>query len=403
MIRAIIFLSILSGMVLGNLFWWRHAHVTARNLRYARVLQVAVGIWGFTMFAVMALLVTSRIARMGLLDWMPRGVLAAVYLWHLLFVLGWVVWRLIRNGVRLTARLVRKPPPIERLPEPLPTRRQFLVGTAVMAPPVIATLAAWRSVSQMNYFRVNTVTLRILNLPPALAGLSIAHVSDIHIGKFTNDAVLKSIVEATNQLNPDLVLFTGDLIDYTLADLPAGLGILRRLNPKIGLCMCEGNHDLFESRRGFERQVEAAGFPLPINSSHHVNVRGQDVQLLGLRWGGADLLDESLAATEELIAESVQTLTAQLRPGSFPIMLAHHPHAFDYIGQANIPLTLAGHTHGGQLNVGPIHPGSLRFRYLSGLYQRGGRQLFVSNGVGNWFPLRIGAPAEIVHLTLQPA
>ena len=90
------------------------------------------------------------------------------------------------------------------------------------------------------------------------------------------------------------------------------------------------------------------------------------------------------------------------QPDAFPILLAHHPHAFDAAAEAGLPLTLAGHTHGGQWmldrqrGVGPV-----LFRYWSGLYTRGGSQLIVSNGAGNVFPVRINAPAEIVHITLR--
>jgi predicted MPP superfamily phosphohydrolase len=90
--------------------------------------------------------------------------------------------------------------------------------------------------------------------------------------------------------------------------------------------------------------------------------------------------------------------------GTFPILLTHHPHAFDVAADAGIPLTLAGHTHGGQLMLSDhIGAGSMMFKYWSGLYRRGNSALVVSNGVGNWFPLRINAPAEIVHITLRRA
>jgi predicted MPP superfamily phosphohydrolase len=86
--------------------------------------------------------------------------------------------------------------------------------------------------------------------------------------------------------------------------------------------------------------------------------------------------------------------------GAFPILLAHHPHAFDFAG--DIPLTLTGHTHGGQLMVTPnLGCGPMLYRYWSGLYEKADRALVVSNGTGNWFPLRTRAPAEIVHITLR--
>jgi hypothetical protein len=97
----------------------------------------------------------------------------------------------------------------------------------------------------------------------------------------------------------------------------------------------------------------------------------------------------------------VQRLLAQREPEAFPILLAHHPHAFDAAAAASLPLILSGHTHGGQLMLNEREGfGPALFRYWSGLYTRDNSKLIVSNGVGNWFPLRVNAPAEIIHLTL---
>ena len=102
------------------------------------------------------------------------------------------------------------------------------------------------------------------------------------------------------------------------------------------------------------------------------------------------------------ISDSMQILLPQIDPDAFAILLAHHPHAFDAAADAGIPLTLSGHTHGGQLMLSQnIGVGPMMFRYWSGIYQKAKSQLVVSNGVGNWFPLRINAPAEIAHITLQ--
>ena len=101
----------------------------------------------------------------------------------------------------------------------------------------------------------------------------------------------------------------------------------------------------------------------------------------------------------------MQQLARQIAPGTFPILLAHHPHAFDAAAAAGVPLTVSGHTHGGQLMLSDaVGFGPLMYRYWSGLYRKpehNGASLVVSNGVGNWFPLRTGAPAEIIHLTLR--
>ena len=138
-----------------------------------------------------------------------------------------------------------------------------------------------------------------------------------------------------------------------------------------------------------------------VNESATVEIRGVPVQLLGLRWGARDTHPHDAASRgDQAIEGSMRELLLQRQSGAFPILLAHHPHAFDYAD--DIPLTLAGHTHGGQLMVTPeIGFGPMLYRYWSGLYRKSDQALVVSNGTGNWFPLRTRAPAEIIHLTLR--
>ena len=251
------------------------------------------------------------------------------------------------------------------------------------------------------------MTLALQQLPPDLDGLTIAHVSDIHVGRFTYGNVLSRVVEATNDLRADLVLLTGDLINMELADLPGALDVVRRMDGRFGVYMIEGNHDLMESRPEFERRVKGSSVPLLVNESLLVPVRGRPVQLLGLRWGtGAARGTRAGERGDEAIDASMQALLPQVRrdEDAFPILLAHHPHAFDPAADAGIPLTLSGHTHGGQLMLSRhVGFGPWMYRYWSGAYRKGNSALVVSNGVGNWFPLRIGAPAEIIHLTLRRA
>jgi hypothetical protein len=250
--------------------------------------------------------------------------------------------------------------------------------------------------AQLDEFRIRKLDVPLARLPKALDGLTIAHVSDTHVGKFTRGAVLRRIAEATDDLRADLVLVSGDLIDFDLDDLPAAVELLRRIDPRGGMFVVEGNHDLFESRAGFERGVRAAGLRLLLNEAETVTVRGAAVQILGMRWGRAG------GGRGALVEEQFAELRAQRDANAFQILLAHHPHAFDVAAAAGVPLTLAGHTHGGQLNLTErIGMGPLLFRYWSGLYRRGDAALVVSNGVGNWFPLRTAAPAEIIRITLR--
>ena len=264
-----------------------------------------------------------------------------------------------------------------------------------MSSPVLATLGTTAfCLPRITRFRIRELTVFLQDLPQALDGMRIAHVTDTHVGKFTRGRVLDEIVAATNRLDVDLVLFTGDLIDNTLRDLPAAVKMLQAIKSRAGLFVIEGNHDLFENPKAFERGLRDAGLALLRNEAATVQVRGVPVQLLGIVWKHG----------EAAMARDVAAVAKLRYLDAFPILLAHHPHAFDRAAEHGFPLTLAGHTHGGQVMLTPnIGAGPAMFRYWSGLYEKSGSTLVVSNGTGNWFPLRVNAPAEIIHLTLRKA
>jgi uncharacterized protein len=333
----------------------------------------------------------------------PPWVQAAVLLWGLMFLpllafpslLGGALWQTVTRIRRFAAsRQARENhAPVETPARP--DRRRFL-ATAAIALPVIATYGATAiSIPQIRHFRVRRIDVPLTGLPRDLNGLTIAHISDVHVGKFTNGRILTELAEATNQLKADCVVLTGDLIDHALSDLPEALDMVRRLDPRGGLFLIEGNHDLFEGREAFARGIEDAGFPLLRNAAARLTLRGHPVDVLGIRW----------ARSENAMARDIAATAELRRSDAFPLLLAHHPHAFDAAARAGIPLTLGGHTHGGQIMLNPeLGAGPLMYRYWSGLYRKPtGQAAVISNGAGNWFPLRTAAPAEILHLTLRRA
>jgi predicted MPP superfamily phosphohydrolase len=350
----------------------------------------------------------------GLDQYIPRHLTAAVYLWHLIglpcLLLTWIVLGLLRTPGRLAKWLGERSavPPESPLMateagQVSPSRRQFLGATFAAAPPLLTTGAVAYSGTTLDHFRIRRVDVPIANLPPGIDGATIAHVTDIHVGRFTTERQLRTIVEATNNLRADVILMTGDLINNSLADLPGSIDALRRMDSPGGVYLCEGNHDLFDDPTGFRQGVKSAGVPLLVNESRTFRVGGYPVQILGLPWGLGQA-NRTAGGGDNALALSVPHLLTQRDPNAFAILLAHHPHAFDFAASANIPLTLAGHTHGGQLMLTPgVGFGPMFYRYWSGLYQKGSSSLVVSNGVGNWFPLRVNAPAEILHLTLRKA
>ncbi|MCE7974763.1 MAG: hypothetical protein DYG92_10665 [Leptolyngbya sp. PLA1] len=385
--------------------WWLWAHLWVGTLPRARWWRATLAVFSLTQIAALAwVLAPARVPFE-----MPTAVRAWVYIWNMLALptgvmlglacaAGWCGWALIR-------RVRRKHRASHAVASagtgPVLTRRQVLAASAVAAPPVLGGVGLAKGLWELDSFRVREITVPLADLPRDLDGATFAHVTDVHAGKYTRGAVLREIARRVNELRCDAVLMTGDLIDRELSDLPEALAMVARFDRPVYLC--EGNHDLFESREGFAAGVRTAGFPLLRNEAATLRLRGVPVQVLGIRWGGLGRgrdasVEEHLGAIEHL-----------RDPDAFQVLLAHHPHAFDGAARMGIPLTLGGHTHGGQLMLSEdAGAGPLLYRYWSGLYQARGPDgrssaCVVSNGVGNWFPLRLNAPAEIVRVTLRRA
>lgn len=382
----------------------------------SRAWRAAVAAYMAAAIGGLVFILVARATRTAL----PAWLIAGLFIWHFLILPFVAIPSLLLSLASMPGRffLPRKAeaveppsPPVDDAPQLSPqlSRRNFLAASLAAAPPLVTVFSTARAMSQLDEFRVRTITVPIAGLPTDLDGLSIAHVSDVHVGSFTHGRTLDRIAHAVNALRPDLVLQTGDLINNSVSDLPAALDMSRRFDARYGQFLVEGNHDLFQGRLAFENRVRAAGLPLLLNETASITVRGAPVQVMGLRWGYVGPRDDPnrrQRGGEELIAASMMQLLAA-RPDdrdAFGILLAHHPHAFDFAIEAGIPLTLSGHTHGGQLHATRrIGFGPWMYKYWSGLYRSGDSAAVISNGVGNWFPLRINAPAEIVNVILRRA
>ena len=379
-------------LVLDALWWWLLARQTDNALARA-----VLGIFMGAQIICLIVLVVTRLTRSGWHGLFPKWAAAALFIWHFL---GLGLFTLIGLGlvpVLLVAQIARHhPAPVESQDRHVWTRREFLGFGAAVAPPLFTFGLTAIALTQLSSFRVRRFTIKINGLPAALDGLTVAQVSDMHVGRFTSGRVLDKMVASVNALKADLVLLTGDLINDALVHLDHGLELVRRMQSQFGAFLIEGNHDLIEDPAEFERRVKASGIPFLLDESTIVNVRDTPIQLLGLSWTRAE------QNRDAAIGAAVGKLLQQRQSDAFPILLAHHPHAFDAAAEAQMPLTLSGHTHGGQLMLNEqLGFGPALFRYWSGLYEIGSSKLVVSNGVGNWFPLRVNAPAEIVHITLR--
>ena len=381
-----------------DIFWWA---ISARIAK-ATFARIGVTIFALAQLAGLIWLLTQRFAHAESMALFSKFAMATVFIWHMIFLPLLLLLAIALSPILAMAALIRT---ARRLRNSNPasvdanvalSRRQFLGVALAAAPPLFNLSFATIAMRQLDQFRVRRFVLPIVGLPSDLHGLTITQISDMHVGRFTSGRVLREVVRVVNELRTDLVLLTGDLINDAIADLDHGLDLVRSMQASHGVYLIEGNHDLIENGPEFERRMKDSGIPFLLDESVVITVRGTALQLLGLSWTRAR------ENRDVAIAAAVRQLLNQRQPESFPILLAHHPHAFDAAAAASVPLTLAGHTHGGQLMLNEQYGfGPALFRYWSGLYTKGASKLIVSNGVGNWFPLRLRAPAELLHLTLR--
>jgi uncharacterized protein len=412
-----VFQILIVSFVLFDILWLILADrrlVAIRAPKWARITNLV-----FTLAMLIGISIALLLPR-----WLSREIqshlpwiyLTTIFLWHLMVAPVGVILLWLDNALSLglwSWKKFHKPAPIpastsaSSTPSTLSTestlstssfsRRELLTASLVAAPPILLGVTSGIGLTQIGTLRVRNLTVPIANLHPSLDGLRIAHISDTHYGRFTNQAFTDHLVQTVNALDADLHLVTGDLIDNSLLDLDHGLNMLRLIQNKhkAPVYCCVGNHDLFMSKFDFIQRVKASETKLLVDEHETITLPGRaPLQIFGMDWLRSDT-DMQKTATY---------LFRDKNPDATSILLAHHPHAFDVAAPTGIDLTLAGHTHGGQVMLSKdLGPGPMMYRYWSGLYRKSNASLIVSNGVGNWFPLRVNAPAEIVHITLQKA
>jgi predicted MPP superfamily phosphohydrolase len=388
--------GLLATLLLINAAWWLTADRIVEEQapkNWRRPLRCVLAVY----VALVCLPVLDAFLSRGVpsLRHVPVTLMMVIQLWHILLVLGFFVWpgwvgiRVLRTAIGNWRRKRRRRPT-----KAMEARRAFLQRTFVTAPLIITGAASAVGAIQAGRFRVNRYRALLPNWPRELSGLTITHVGDLHVGRFFRPRELDPVILASNGLNSDLIVVTGDIIDLSIDLLPVTLTALRKLQAPLGVYLVIGNHDLIDDGPRFVSQVRSAGLDLLIDESRSIRVGDRDISLLGLDWARSGY------------EEHVRRAMAGVPEDGPRLALTHHPHAFDALADAGVDLVLAGHTHGGQImftsphKPEPVGIGSLIFRYTRGFYRRGQSTLFVTTGVGNWFPVRMNAPAEIAHLTI---
>jgi predicted MPP superfamily phosphohydrolase len=318
----------------------------------------------------------------------------------------------VQRGLRWVVQQFTKSS--EALPGEAITRSEFLNKAALVATAVPFGAMAYGIVSGAHDYRVRRVRVPIRNLPPAFHGLRAVQISDIHSGSFWSKTAVKGGVEMILSEKPDLLFFTGDLVNNESAEVRDYLPIFSKLKAPLGVFSVTGNHDYGDYRawdtkeakqQNFKDLIEAhrlLGFDLLMNENRMLEISGEKLAIIGNEnWGAG-----RFSKYGKLAEAYVGTTEAATK-----ILLSHDPSHWDAQVRpqfSDIDLTLAGHTHGFQFGVEiggfKWSPSQYAYKQWAGLYTEGNQHLYVNRGFGYiGYPGRIGMPPEVTVLELVRA
>ncbi len=242
--------------------------------------------------------------------------------------------------------------------------------------------------------RVVDIAVPIENLPPELEGFTIVQISDIHVGPTIKRGYLARIVEAVNQLDPDIVAVTGDVVDGKPEHLASHVAPLAQLKARYGVYFVNGNHEYYSGEPAWSNEFARLG--LKVLKDHHEIIVHKGVKLLIA--GVTDYTAEQFIPEER--SDPAKAIEDAPADAAVRILLAHQPRSADAAAGAGFDLQLSGHTHGGQFWPWNYFV-RLQQPYTAGLHPHGKLWVYVSRGTGYWGPpKRFGAPSEITRIRL---
>ena len=379
-----------------DFYIWKALKSRLKSRIYSRVQMVsALLLWAFLIVAVSLPRRSGSDETLLCIMWMLFGYMT-VYSAKLVFV----VVDLLASAPKLWHR----------------HRMKWLTRSGAVAGIIVFSAMWWGALVNRFNHQIVEKTVYIDNLPDGFDGYQLVQISDLHTGTYGNDTTyLAGIVSAVNNLHPDAILFTGDIVNRHTAEILPHINVLRQLDSPNGVYAILGNHDYgdysdWESEEAKQTDFQSLvnyirkdmGWKLLLNESVMLRSGRDSVALIGV---------ENVGDPPFKIYGSLSRAYPTPGDSLVKILLTHNPaHWVDSIrdnNAVNIPLTLSGHTHAMQIELGGVSPAAWRYETWGGLYSdslKGAsrHQLYVNIGIGTvGLPMRIGATPEITVLTLK--
>ena len=290
--------------------------------------------------------------------------------------------------------------------------RRAVHTAAVAAGMALCGVMWWGALVTPRTVKVERVGFESAKLPASFDGYRVVQISDLHVGTYgTDTAAVSMFVDSVNALKPDLICFTGDLVNRQTSEAEPFKPVLSRLRARHGVMAVLGNHDYDDyrtwptqaqkeaDRKALVRLEQGLGWTVLNNATCPIGLGGDSIDVIGAENYGDPPFHTygSLAATHNDLAN-----------GRFKLLLQHNPYEWraDVAGKTPVDLMLSGHTHAMQimLTIGRhrLSPARLRYREWGGLYTEGGQALYVNIGLGMVaMPMRIGATPDITLITVR--
>jgi hypothetical protein len=292
------------------------------------------------------------------------------------------------------------------------SRSEFFAKSALVAGALPLAAMSFGIISGAHDYRIRRKSIVIPNLPKAWHGVKVAQLSDIHSGSFWNRIAVEGGIDMLMAEKPDIVFFTGDLVNNEAKEVEKYIPIFSKLKADLGVYSTLGNHDYGDYKNWSSEKAKAQnlqdlkeahkimGWDLLTNENRILKVDNEPLAVLGVEnWGAGRFakygdISKANAGTEDLPAK---------------ILLSHDPSHWDAQIRKDYPdidLMLAGHTHGFQFGIEipgfKWSPSQYVYKQWAGLYQKDNQSLYVNRGYGYiGYPGRIGIPPEITILELR--
>ena len=381
LLRIAVFLSILTLLYLSQRFWYRAlwrvtSHWGRVSLRVgARIVYVILLLWVIVTMALVLNLGHGGFARQNSLS------TALTYLWFFSALLAYFAVRTVHGVERLwrwlqtaTAKKTVAPQGAARsTPHPAetvadPGRRYFFraATAAAGAAPFLGAMYGFAA-ERLNY-QVRRVEIPLPNLPSALDGMQIVQISDIHLSSYMSRKQVRRAVDMANELGADLAVVTGDLITGGGDSIADCIDEIRHLRAPLGIWGCNGNHEIYARAEDEAAYLYAeAGMKLLRQENAQITFKGAPFNLIGVDYQR----ERSPRGQRQQTLARLQPL---VRRDMINILLSHNPNTFNRAAELGVELSLAGHTHGGQIQVEildhRLSPARFITDYIAGLYQR---------------------------------